>query len=303
MALLLVATAVAFVHTERLKLTPSPIIRTKVDKAFSPVCDCDTDIAVISFVLRRADTVSLEIVDSSGTVVRELVRDTRRRKGRVEVIWNGRDDSAAVVADGTYRPRVKLTDERRTIDMPNDIRVDTTPPKIAFLSVRPRRISPDGDRRSDLAVVRYRANEPASVRLLVNGLQQVRKRGQQVRGRIDWSGQIGGVPAEAGTYALSVVAIDTAGNVGVQSRERDVVVRYVALGRSLVRTVAGARFALLVRSDAREISWQLGRRTGSARPGTLKLQAPLEPGRYTLTVDANGHKARAAVIVREATTG
>jgi hypothetical protein len=55
---------------------------------------------------------------------------------------------------------------------------------------------------------------------------------------------------------------------------------------------------VLVLTDAARIEWKLGGRTGSARPGTLRLRAPLQPGRFTLTVTANGHSARAAVIVR-----
>ena len=56
---------------------------------------------------------------------------------------------------------------------------------------------------------------------------------------------------------------------------------------------------MLVLSDAARVQWKLGRRTGTARPGTLKLRAPLQKGRYTLTVTANGFSDRATVIVRE----
>jgi hypothetical protein len=38
--LLLLATATAFVVTQHLKLEPSPISQTHVDKTFSPVCNC-----------------------------------------------------------------------------------------------------------------------------------------------------------------------------------------------------------------------------------------------------------------------
>ena len=81
-------------------------------------------------------------------------------------------------------------------------------------------------------------------------------------------------------------------------REKKVLIRYVSLGRDRIETVAGARFAVLVLSDAARVEWKLGQRTGTARPGTLKIRAPLQPGRYTLTVSANGFSDRAAVIVR-----
>jgi len=75
-------------------------------------------------------------------------------------------------------------------------------------------------------------------------------------------------------------------------------IRYVALGRTSIVTRPGARFAVLVVSDAARIRWTLGARSGVARPGTLRLRAPLQPGRFTLTVTANGRSARAAVFVR-----
>ena len=56
-AALLVATALAFVYTEKLKLTLSPILGTKVDKVLSPVCDCETSAAAISFRLRKGDRI------------------------------------------------------------------------------------------------------------------------------------------------------------------------------------------------------------------------------------------------------
>ena len=50
---LLTATATAFVVTQHLKLEPSPISQTHVDKIFSPVCECDTNAAHIDFTISR----------------------------------------------------------------------------------------------------------------------------------------------------------------------------------------------------------------------------------------------------------
>ena len=47
-AALLVATSAAFVVTEKLKLTRNPIVGPRVDKIFSPTCDCATDSATIA---------------------------------------------------------------------------------------------------------------------------------------------------------------------------------------------------------------------------------------------------------------
>jgi hypothetical protein len=78
-------------------------------------------------------------------------------------------------------------------------------------------------------------------------------------------------------------------------------IRFLSLGRDRVVTTPGGRFAILALSQARRLEWSLGGRSGTARPGTLRLRAPLRPGRHTLRVEANGHVARAAVLVHEPT--
>lgn len=297
--MLLVATALAFVYTESLKLTPSPIAGTTVTKLFSPICACATDTARIAFRLRTPDGVTIEIVSGQGALVRRLITREERRRGRVEVIWNGRDSTGAVVPEGVYRPRVHLDRQRRTIVLPNPIRVDTTPPRVRLVRVAPSVFSPDGDQRADRVVVAYHADEPGTVALYVDGKQAVVKRGQKQTGTIDWYGTLRGAALPRGVYRLSVAARDLAGNAGRRSRERAVVLRFVVLGRTRITTAPGARFALLVSSDAGRVGWMLGQRRGEAKPGTLRLRAPLRAGRFTLTVTANGHAVRAAVIVRK----
>jgi len=297
-AALLVATGLAFAYTEQLKLTLSPVFGTRVHKVVGPTCDCPTARARISFRLRKADRLTVTVIDRGGDVVRTLVEGRRVRRGRFTTWWDGRDNAGSVVAEGTYRPEVKLREERRTIVLPNPIRVDTTPPAVALVSARPRVFSPDGDGRRDRVAVRYRADGPARVALYVDGVRRVQKRGQQEEGRIDWSGRTNGTSLPSGVYALDLRATDAAGNESEPSRAVDVVIRYVALGRDRILTRSGARFAVLVSSDARRVEWRLGARSGTARPGTLRLLAPLQPGRFTLVVSANGRDARAAVLVR-----
>ena len=296
---LLVGSGAAFAVTERLKLEPSPIAGTKVDKVFSPVCRCKTNTAKISFRLRRADRVTVDMINGDGDVVSEVVRDRQESRGRVTFYWKGRDSSGAVVPEGSYRPRVHLAPDRRTIVLPNPIRVDTTPPRVQLLSLRPRVFSPDGDRRRDSVTARYRIDEPASVLLYVDGIRRVRVRGLHTHGTVVWFGKVDTRALPEGVYRLSLGALDAAGNLGPQTAGHDVLLRYVAIGRKRIETVAGGRFAVLVLSDAAVIDWRLGARSGTARPGTLRLRAPLTPSRYTLTVTANGHSDRAAVIVRK----
>jgi FlgD Ig-like domain len=301
-AALLVATSAAFVVTEQLKLTRNPIVGPRVDKVFSPVCDCARDSASITFRLRKPDRVTVDLVDSGGNVVRELARRRPQGRAAISYVWDGRDAAGDVVDEGSYRPRVHLDRARRTIVMPNPIRVDLTAPRIVSFTARPLVISPDGDGRSDRARIRYRVSERAVVELYVGGTRAIRKLGTRPRGTMSWAGVAGGEPLPEGVYTLRLVARDVAGNLGPRSGSRIVRIRFLALGRDRVVVAPGARFAILALSQARTVRWRLGARAGVARPGTLKLRAPLQPGRYTLRVEANGHVRRAAVVVRGATS-
>jgi hypothetical protein len=297
-AALLVATSAAFVVTEKLKLTRNPIVGPIVGKVFSPVCDCPTDAAVITFRLRTPDRVTVEIVDGDGDLVRELARNRPQARRPVSYVWDGRDATGRVVREGTYRPRIHLDRQRRTIVMPNRIRVDTTAPRVTSFTARPLVISPDGDGRFDRAKIRYRVDERATVELYVDGVRALRRLGTRTTGTMDWFGTAGGEPLDEGLHSLRLVARDLAGNLGPRSGSRTVRIRFLALGRDRVVTTPGARFAVLAISQARRLRWTLGDRSGVARPGTLRLQAPDAPGRYVLRVDANGHVKRAVVVVR-----
>ena len=295
---LLAATAAAFVLTQGLKSQPSPIRGTQVDDVFSPVCACETETAGIAFRLREADRVGVEIVDGDH-VVRTIEDGRSYPPGRVSVEWDGRDDAGEVLPEGEYQPRVRLAEAHQTITLPNPIRIDVTAPAITSAVATPLVISPDGDRRRDSVAVRYRIDEPAKGLLYVDGIKRVETRFPREEDSLRWYGRIDGEPVEQGAYALALRARDPAGNVGDVVRFPALVVRFVALGRDRIDAVAGARFPIRVSSDARTVRWTLGRRTGVAAPGTLLIRAPLQKGRYTLTVVANGHAARAAVFVRE----
>jgi hypothetical protein len=293
---LLGGTAAAFAVTQGLKIEPSPILSPRIDKVFSPVCDCASRLAGIQFKLRKPDRVRLEIVNDDGHVVRTLVSGLRLRRGRVTYTWNGRDDQGRFVKEGVYKPRVHLTGQHRTIDLPNDMRVDTTAPRISLLSVSPREFSPDGDRRADHIVVSYRTTEPAHAILVVDGTRVVFTRRQLERSSLEWNGKVDGRLVEPGVHRLWLAAEDRAGNVS-NGKHFHVVVRYVSLARDRIPAKAGTRFGVRVSADG-PLHWRIGVRSGTAKPGLLVVRAPGRPGRYTLAVRVGDHAARAAVIVR-----
>ncbi len=74
-------------------------------------------------------------------------------------------------------------------------------------------------------------------------------------------------------------------------------IRYIALGRKQIDVGPHRRFAVFVLTDAKEVSWLLDRGRGSSSSHTLRLRAPASPARYSLFVTAEGHTARATVVV------
>ncbi len=297
--ILLGATAAAFAVTERLKLERSPITATRVDRVFSPICECARDVAVISFVLRRPGTVTLDLLDANGRSVRTLVRDKDEPRGRVTYTWDGRDNADRVVAEGEYRPRAELNEHDRTIVMPNLIRVDTTAPAIRFGRVRPRVFSPDGDGQRDAVAVEYTLDGLAKPVLLVDGRQRVEGKFSTARGRLVWHGRENGRTARPGVYELRLRATDLAGNRGSTRRVVPVLVRFVTLSRDRIEVEAGRRFSVRVSKDAPSYRWLFAGLAGIGRTGVLRLRAPELPGEYRLVVVVGRHADSADVIVTE----
>jgi hypothetical protein len=191
---LLVATATAFAVTQRLKLEPSPISQTHVDKAFSPVCRCATKVAHIDFTIRRADRLRIAIrIDG-----REVTIANREfPKGAVHVQWDGRDGTGVIVPDGTYYPVVHLREAQRLIDLPNPIRVDTKPPTIAVVGTQSA---------ENKTIFSYRTSEPAHALLFVNGRRRVVTYSTRRHGRLPYYGKL------TKRSRLTVEAQDLAGN-------------------------------------------------------------------------------------------
>jgi hypothetical protein len=298
---LLAATGAAFALTQGLKTELSPIYGTDIPyPAFSPLCGgtCRTREAPIRFKLRRGDRIDVQIVDGA-EVIRTIEHSRRYAAGPVEISWDGRDDAGKLVPEGEYRPRIRLHDDHRVITLPNPIRIDVTPPRVERISHTRLVISPDGDRLGDRVTFRYRLSEPGRAMLFLNDKRRVLTNFPRTEDKLDWFGKVAGRALRPGTYTARIVARDPAGNVGERSRAFRVVVRYVTLGRNRVIVDAGSRFALRVSADAKTVRWRLAGRSGVARPGTLRIRAPLQKGQFTLTVTANGHTARAAVFVRE----
>jgi FlgD Ig-like domain len=298
----LAASATAFAISEGLKVQKATITAVRVAKTFSPVCRCPTGRATIQFRLTRAQKLRISIVDAQGDVVRTLVRGRTFGRGQHTFTWNGRDDVGAIVAQGDYRPRVRLEQSDRTLTLPNPMSLDVTRPRFLSFSVRPRVISPDGDGRADVVRVAYRISEHAHVLLLVNGRQRVRTLFQRLHDHVDWFGKVDGRALPAGRYRLDLVAVDLAGNRSRAAPAGFVRIRYVGLPAGPLRARAGGLLAVSVSTDAPRVRWRLSRGSSLVASGSgahrLRLRVPKQAGRYTLVVATAGHQARAVLIVR-----
>lgn len=296
---LLGGTAVAFAITETRKLQPTPILGTRVEKVFSPVCECDDPVAEIGFRVRKQDTVSTTIV-RGGKVVRRLGEIEALAGETVEFVWDGLDDRGGLLPEGEYHPRVHLRRARRTIELPNPIRLDSTKPQVELTAVRPQVFSPDGDRRRDRISVAFESSEPARAFLYVNGKQRVASRFPRTEDKLEWFGKVGGKAVRPGTYRLAVEVVDQAGNRSKRTGEFFAHVRYIRLARELKVVRARVRFGIRVETDAAAYRWRFAGARGSSGEETLVLRAPRKPGFYTLFVEANGHADKATIAVRKA---
>jgi hypothetical protein len=294
---LLGCTAAAFAVTESLKLERSPVTHTAVDRWVAPDSLAHST-ASISFLLRKSGRLTVAVVDANGDVVRTLADSVPARRGVRQFTWNGRDDADRVVPDGSYRLRVHLANEHRTIVLPNRIRMDATPPRILHVSVAPRVFSPDGDFRNERIQIHYRTSEPARAFLYVDGELRQRKKQFVTAGRIDWGGlrTARRLNLKPGRHLIRLRAYDLATNLGPPSRALTVVVRYIELRPHAVRAATGKRFGFRVLTDARRYSVHFAGRNEVRSGPLLVLRAPA-PGRHVLRVAANGHEARAVVVV------
>ena len=298
----LAGSAAAFAVSEALKVQRATITDTHISKVFSPVCRCDTSRAMIDFRLTRSEHLTVDVVDAGGKRVRALVDDKSFAKGRKHFTCNGRDEEGRIVPEGSYRPRVRLHETGRTLVLPNPIQVDVTPPRIALVSV-PHAFSPDGDGRVDVLRVRYRVSEHAHGLLYVGGTRRVRSRFQRLSDELDWFGRIGGRKLPPGSYRLTLVAADPAGNRSRPVPAGTVRLRYVELPSGPLRARAGRRLAIPVSTDAKRVRYVLRRGSSVVASGSsgprLVLPVPATPGRYLLVVTAGSHRAQAVVIARK----
>jgi hypothetical protein len=294
----MVATGVAFVVTERLKLEPPTIKSTEITKQFSPTCACSTSKARVSFSLRRNERVTLSIIGPRGGEIRKLLRGEDKLAGPLSVVWNGRDSTGRLVPDGNYRVRVHLSFERLWTTLPNVIQLDTQPPKISSISVSPNAISPDGDQNGDALHISSRLSERARILLSVDGkLAETTRYRTGKSGRFDWKGMVDG-RLVMGWHRLTLKAVDPVGNESFASEPISVRVRFLKLRPERIRVAVREMFRLAISTDRESVRWRFNGQAGLASGRSLVLRAPSTPGRYRVVVRSGPYRATALVVAR-----
>ena len=230
-AALVVATFGAFFVAQRLKNTPTDVQGFGRTPLFSPNGDGRRDGAKLSFLLKQADDVDVDLVTTDGDRVKRLATDRKLPAYRkLALRWDGTDDRGRPVPDGVYRARITLLREGRAITVFKGIRKDTTPPRPRVTSVGP-------SSAATAELLPTRTGKPATVNFAASGRRPRvtiwRTDGAvpekiTTSGRLadatrswDWDGTAGGRRVSPGTYLAVADSRDEAGNVGYSVPMRD----------------------------------------------------------------------------------
>jgi hypothetical protein len=290
---LVAATFAAFFVAQRLKNAPSVVQQFNAYYVFSPNGDGRLDRARVTFKVKKADDVTVEMVDSDGDPVKTLLDDRHLDAYapiKPALRWDGTDDDGKAVPDGRYRVRITLRHLGRSVFPQRSILKDTRPPQPKVLSVGPTKVygpellpGPEGGKAEAhfgpalgthalIHVFRTGPGAPRAVRT-------DRLRAGQTQW--DWDGTDGdGRRVSPGTYVVVPEWRDAAGNIGtgvpldrrglpiLERGQRlpgrgGVTVRY--LGAQVPVTPAKARDRVEIQVDARQqrYSWDV-RRVGDA---------------------------------------
>ena len=162
-AVLVAACFVAFVLTQRLKHTPTPVQEFKMDESFTPtrvpaaacrgrvparLVNSSERVEYLAFKIAQADEVTVAIVDAANRNVATIVRDLPvERYKPLSLCWNGRlgpTQSGGLAPPGEYHLSVSLRNQSLTRDSTHSFKLERAPVTILWLSIH----APTADRRS-----------------------------------------------------------------------------------------------------------------------------------------------------------
>ena len=236
--------------------------------------------------LPRLGRVGVELVTPQGKRIGWIVEPSRRRY--LTMRWNGRIHGK-LVPDGRYRIRL-VSGGRRLAS--TTLRLDATAPRITGFVTHNRgapwpgdtklltTISPNGDKLRDLARVRFRLDEAASVHFEVDTtisaptpVYELDAKLQAGRNAFTWYPKKTIGPR---TYLLRITSVDAAGNRRVYGastaragrRPKSPVVRVLGVDAGFTQESysPGQTARMVIETDAKQLTWQVFRAGGESVP-------------------------------------
>ena len=176
---------------------------------FSPNGDGAKDTTTVKSTFWDSLTWTLVVKNATGFVLRQLGTGSG---SSLSLIWDGRDDTGAIVKDGTYTVSLSLPGLTKT----GSVVVDTTLPTVACSWSR----SPFNPRSGQTSKLTYTLSEKCSIYIQIydnagNLVRTLLAPTTKNAGTfsVTWNGKDdSGVIVPSGTYSCKIFAEDMAGN-------------------------------------------------------------------------------------------
>jgi hypothetical protein len=202
--------AFALIVSDHAKLQRALVGGIRVDKTFSPVCHCATDVAHVTFRLIHAGRITVQMVNSVGHPVATVLRGGTARAGWKHFVWNGLTHTGRVLPNGAYFPEVSFPLLHRSLRLPSPVNLDTQPPRLLHLTASTAR---------GRLVLHYEFDSAAHAVLRVDGKRISTSRFAAISGRLVWAERFPGRRrAQPGELRIVVLGIDAAGNRSLPRR-------------------------------------------------------------------------------------
>jgi hypothetical protein len=174
----------------------------------------------ITFRLTTAATTTVTIETAGGATRRTLASGRSLRAGSARFVWDGRDGSGSLVADGEYRVHVAAASPGQSAAAAVPLVVDRT---LGSVEASPGAFSPNGDRRAETTAVSFMLARAATVR--VRARRGGRTKATLFNGplssgeyRYVWNGRTADGAFPDGRYALRVEATSALGTRKLYAR-------------------------------------------------------------------------------------
>lgn len=162
----------------RIESAGSPVGAPALSRTFSPNDDGALDTALLEFTLPQTRHIDVWVTRVGSTRAIAWLARNMTATGHTRLQWNGRTSDGQVVTHGSYLAHIRVRELRRTFPVTRPVVVDTTPPRIRNVHLRPgrnpgvalltwtsdgdtvgRRVELDDRRVTNLKVIRKRSRD------------------------------------------------------------------------------------------------------------------------------------------------